>query len=101
MNSKKPRKQITLSSLTDKALVKEYYRTHAKIDKIAEKLIEQGLGDVKPSELMSGRDTTYANNKTVREYLALTNHASHIRYLAENRYGPDLITVDQLIWKRR
>ena len=86
-------------SLTDKALVREYHRTNAKIDKLLTKLVEQGLGDVRPSDMMRGRDTTYANNKTVREYLALTNYASEIRYNAETRYGPGLITVDQLCWK--
>lgn len=90
-----------LSSLTDKALVREYQRTHAKIDKILTQLVEQGLGDVKPSEMMRGRDTTYANNKTVRKYLALTNYASELRYHAETRYGPGMVTVDQLIWKSR
>lgn len=87
-----------LSSLTNKSLVKEYHKTRDKIDKALAKLIEQGLGNVKPSEMMRGRDTTYANNKTVREYLALTNYASEIRYHAETRYGPDMITVDQLVW---
>lgn len=90
-----------LSSLTDKALVREYQRTHAKIDKALTKLLEQGLGDVKLSDMMRGRDTVYANNKTVREYLALTNYASEIRYHAETRYGPGMITIDQLCWKNR
>lgn len=90
-----------LSSLTDKALVREYQRTHAKIDKALTKLVEQGLGDVKPSDMMRGRDTTYASNKTVREYLALTNYAAEIRYHAETRYGPGLIIVNQLCWKNR
>ncbi len=90
-----------LSSLTDKALVREYQRTRAKIDKALMNLVEQGLGDVKPSDMRRGRDTTYASNKTVREYLALTNYAAEIRYHAETRYGPGLITVDQLCWKNR
>jgi hypothetical protein len=90
-----------LSSLTDKALVREYQRIHAKIDKALTKLVEQGLGDVKPSDMMRGRDTTYASDKTVREYLALTNYAAEIRYHAETRYGPGLIIVNQLCWKNR
>lgn len=90
----------SLSSLTDKALVKEYNRTHAKIDEIVEKLIEQGMGNVKPSELREEFNTTYANNETVREYLALRRYASELRCIAENRYGPGLILVDQLIWKK-
>ena len=94
-------KRKDIKSLTDKALVREYQRTHAKIDKALTKLVEQGLGDVKPSEMMRGRDTTYANNKTVREYLALTNYASEIRYHAEARYGPGMIVVDQLTWGKK
>ena len=42
-----------LSSLTDKALVREYWRTHAKIDKALTKLVEQGLGDVMPVVMFS------------------------------------------------
>jgi len=90
-----------LDSLTDKALVREYQRTHAKIDKALTKLVEQGLGDVKPSDMRRGRDTTYASNKTVREYLALTNYASKIRGHAETRYGPGLIIIEQLCWRNR
>ncbi len=90
-----------LSSLTNKALVREYQRIHAKIDKLLTKLVDQGLGEVKPSEMMRGRDTVYANNKTVREYLALTNYALEIRHHAETRYGPGMITVDQLCWVSR
>lgn len=90
-----------LASLTDEALVREYHRIRAKIDKALRKLIKLGLGDVKPSDMMRGRDTTYANNKTVRDYLALTNYASEIKSHAKNRYGPGLIIIDQLIWNSR
>lgn len=58
-----------LSSLTDKALVREYQRIHAKIDKALTKLVEQGLGDVKPSDMMRGRDTTYASDKTCLAFI--------------------------------
>ena len=90
-----------VSLMTDRALVKEYQRTHAKIDKLLTALCDQGLGDVRYSEMMRGRDTTYASNKTVRQYLALVNYANEIRYHADTRYGPGLIVVEQLIWKGR
>lgn len=88
-----------ISTLTNKDLVKEYKLVHKKIRKVEMELIKQGLGGVKPSDLMRGRDTIYASNKTVREYLALSNYASEIKWQAELRYGPDMKIIDQLIWK--
>lgn len=87
----------SIDSLTDRALVTEYQRTHARIDKLETKIIDAGLGHLRPSDMRVMADPP----KCIRDRMALVDRALDLRAEAERRYGPGMITVDQLIWRTK
>lgn len=87
----------SIDSLTDRALVTEYQRTHARIDKLETKIIDAGLGHLRPSDMRVMTDPP----KSIRDLMALAARAIELRFEAERRYGPGMITVDQLTWRTK
>lgn len=82
--------------MTDKQLVNKYRKLHNKISKYQDKLIAQGFGSEQPLVLRG-----IANKpKIVEDYLNLVDESIELRFEAERRYGPGLIIVDQLCWKK-
>lgn len=81
--------------MTNKALVREYQKTHARIDKLYSQLAETEYRDMTPSQM---RELPEKPHK-VKVLLKHFDLAYELRSEAERRYGPGLVVVDQLIWR--
>jgi len=90
----------TLDQLTNRELVRRYRQLNAKHTKLVNALCDAGLGDLTPTK-MRKRLCEQDCPKIVREYLDCIEKSSGISLEATRRYGPDLITVEQLIWKTK
>lgn len=87
---------LTKFIMTDKALVKEYKRAHARIDKLYSKLEQTEFRDMKPSEMRAMPDKPFIIKQLLKQF----DFAHELRSEAEMRYGPGLVTVDQLVWRK-
>ena len=84
--------------MTNKVLVREYKRAHARIDKAYAKLEQMPeFRDMRPSEMRLLAEQPFS----VKQLLKQIDFAAELRTEAEARYGPGMILVDQLIWKSR
>lgn len=84
--------------MTNKVLVREYYRAHARIDKAYAKLESMPkFRDMRPSDMRNLAEQPFP----VKQLLKQIDFAAELRAEAEARFGPGMVVVDQLIWKTK
>ena len=81
--------------MTDHALVRRHEALSNQISKLVSKLCDSGFGTYKFSDLVELENKP----KYIETYISLVKESSDLRSEANQRYGPGLITVRQLIWK--
>jgi hypothetical protein len=85
-----------MEHLKNSELVRRYEAIEKKISALNGHLIVEGLGGMTPAGIRRMEN----KSKTVVEFLKLLDEAQDIIAEAKRRYGPDLITVRQLVWKK-
>jgi hypothetical protein len=83
--------------VTDHALVRRHEALEKRISKLIDKLCDNGFGTYKFADLRAIQDKP----KFVETYLQLVDESVTLRYEAERRYGPGMITIRQLLWSKK
>jgi hypothetical protein len=81
--------------MTDTALVRRHEALSRRISKLVDKLCDEGFGTYKFTDLRA----LPTKPKFVETYLALVDESVELRYEAERRYGPGMLTMRQLLYR--
>ena len=84
-----------INEMSNPAIVKRHEALGNRISKLIPKICDNGFGGLKFNELVCLENKP----KYIVNYINLVNESSLLRYEAEMRYGPGLITIRQLIYK--
>lgn len=88
-----------MKPLSDLALVRRHEALSRRISKLVDKLCDAGLGHLRFSEIRAL--ASQQGTKLCVQYVALVDEAMSLRYEAEQRYGSDLMTMRQLVWRNK
>jgi len=81
--------------MTNTQIVRRAQALEVRISKLNNKICDLGFGYMPYSELRASAH----QSTTIPKLIKLLDEKHALRMEADARYGPGLITVDQLIWK--